>query len=93
MKKNGYGCYLVPEAEYVHYGGGSSVRKEVLLKEYYISYFLFLRKHYSLLHRTSPRLFVLIKLLFRVIRRKTSFSVFSFVLKGADERYSLRYRQ
>lgn len=45
--KAGYSAYLVPEARYIHYLGKSTSRNIDVDKEFYISFFYYLRKHLS----------------------------------------------
>jgi GT2 family glycosyltransferase len=93
MKAFNWDIYVVPDAKYIHYGGGSSKTSFVMLKEYYISLMYFFRKHYS-----TPA-YVMLKLLYAVKLLKKSFTnvkywpFVSFILRGAPVEESLRYQQ
>jgi GT2 family glycosyltransferase len=92
LKKNKSDIYFVPEAEYLHYQGKSSVKSYEILREFYISLFIFFRKHFNFFERFFFWLFYLQKFGLKPFR-KHFFKLFLFVLKGASEKESLRYKQ
>ncbi len=92
LKKNGFNVYFVPEAEYIHYQGKSSVKSYEVLREFYISLFIFFRKHFNIFERIFFILFYLQKFGLKPFR-KHFFRLFLFVLRGAPEKESLRYKQ
>jgi len=93
MRRNGWGVYLVPEARFVHYGGGSTERNLAIDKEFYISYLYFIRKHYGFIGRFVLKILYAVKL-FRKLYKNIKYAKLSFfVLKGAPMKYSLRFKQ
>jgi len=92
MKKNNSDVYFVPEAEYIHFQGKSSEQSYEILREFYISLFIFFRKHYSYFERIIFKLFYLQK--FGLKPKRPHFvKLFVFILKGASNKESLRYNQ
>ena len=91
--KAGFDIYHVPEAVIQHLGGESTNRNYDIAKEYYISLCYFLRKHYSSKEQFLIKLRYLLRELFSSFRDQTRFKLFKFLLKGAPEKYSLRYKQ
>ena len=89
----GFSTWLVPEAEYVHYTGQSTIRNYDIEKEYYISLFLYFRKYHSWVERVLLRTYYTIKN-GRKFRRDPIFGRLAwFILRGSPLRESLRYRQ
>lgn len=93
LAKAGFEIYHVPKAVIQHLGGESTKRNFDIAKEYYISLCYFLRKHYSSTERFLIKLRYLIRELFSGFRDPTRFRLFTFLLKDAPEKYSLRYKQ
>ncbi len=93
LAKAGYEIYHVPEAIIQHLGGESTNRNFDIAKEYYISLCYFLRKYYSPTEQFLIKLRYLIRELFSSFRDPSRFNLFKFLLKGAPEKYSLRYKQ
>lgn len=94
LHKAGWKTYFVPEAEITHIGGASSSEaslRPALQREYYISFFRYLRIHHSLPYATLFRMAVLLKVLRRAVAGKLPFGLAWFVLRGAPEKYSIRY--
>ncbi|WP_404376403.1 glycosyltransferase family 2 protein [Vreelandella aquamarina] len=85
--------YFVPSARIFHASGGSSSQETSLEKEYYISYFHLLDKHYGKLGRGLLKLALFFKLLFRVFKRRSGLSIFASMLGGFAKKDSLRYKQ
>jgi GT2 family glycosyltransferase len=92
MKKSKWDVYFVPEAEYIHYTGKSTERSYETMREFYISLFIFFRKHYNIFERVFFRLYYLKKFGLKS-RREHFFKLFLFILRGAPEKESLRYKQ
>jgi len=87
----GHGVYLVPDAHVQHSGGGSTVPSLEILKEFYISFLYFYRKHYGWLRAQVVRLFLFVKLFRKLTPEKRRLA--TFVLSGAPMTRSLRHRQ
>lgn len=96
MKKSGYACYLIPEAEYIHFGGKSSLMDKginyLMLREFYISQHYFYQKHYgkvaSYIWRISQFLRTLRKFYIHADYSRLAF----FILLHPKMSYSLRNR-
>lgn len=96
VKKAGWQTYWVPQAEIMHIGGASSSQAEMrpaLQKEFYISFFRYLRLHHGWLYARVFRVVLGLKLLRRAFSGKAELALVVFVLRGAPEKESLRYRQ
>ena len=89
----GYKVRFLPEAKLIHYEGGSTSRNIDIEKEYYISYYLLLDKHFSYFGSKLLKFMTIFKLFRRSFRSSYYFSLFIFVLKGAPVKESLRYKQ
>ncbi len=93
LQLRGFTCYLVPQAEYVHFTGQSTVRSYDIEKEYYISLFHYFRKYHSWLERALFRIYYFIKN-GRKFRRNPIYGRLAlFIGRGSPMRESLRYRQ
>jgi GT2 family glycosyltransferase len=93
FRKKGWKTYLEPQAKFIHIGWGSMQERNVSLdKEYVISYYYYLSKFHSPISRAILKAFYLIKIAKKVLRKRMSYEVFEFLLKGAPERESLRYK-
>ncbi|WP_460915870.1 glycosyltransferase family 2 protein [Spirosoma areae] len=89
----GYHTYLVPQAEYVHFTGQSTIRSYDIEKEYYISLFHYFRKYHSWLERVLFGAYYFIKN-GRKFRRDPVYGRLAwFIGRGSPMRESLRYRQ
>jgi GT2 family glycosyltransferase len=93
VHKAGMTVYLVPQAQFVHFYGKSTARNYRIATEEMISMFHFLRKHYSLLHRGSLRLFYFFKHIRKFYKGFDYVRLAFFVLAGAPMAASLRYDQ
>lgn len=96
VKQAGWQAYCVPQARIMHVGGASSsdaALRPAMQREFYISFFRYLRKHYGRLHTLAWRAVFALKLLRRALAGKAEFGLVRFVLQGAPEKASLRYRQ
>ncbi|AQG80868.1 glycosyltransferase family 2 protein [Spirosoma montaniterrae] len=89
----GFYAYLVPQAEYVHFTGQSTVRNYDIEKEHYISLFYYFRKYHSWPERALLRAYYVIKN-GRKFRRNPVYGKLAwFIGRGSPMRESLRYRQ
>lgn len=93
LAKRGYDIYLVPEAGYMHYGGGSTPKSYEFMREYYISLFLLFRKHYSLPSRAFFTLYFFFRNLRKGFRDSRYLKIAFFLLNPDKSRHSLRHRQ
>ncbi|WP_432455410.1 glycosyltransferase family 2 protein [Agarivorans sp. QJM3NY_29] len=85
--------YLLNEAKVVHSGGGSTERDLAIEKEFYISFYRLLDKHYSRLSKIIIKALYIIKECKRVLKKPERKPLLAFLLKGAPESESLRYQQ
>ena len=93
LLKAGYSAYLVPQAEYVHFTGQSTIGSYDIEKEYYISLFYYFRKYHSWPERALFRAYYVIKN-GRKFRRNWLYARLAwFIWRGSPMRESLRYRQ
>lgn len=96
VQQAGWQTYCVPQAKIKHVGGASSSQAELrsaLQREFYISFFRYLRLHHGTLYARVFRSVLALKILRRALTGKTEFGLVAFVLRGAPENQSLRYRQ
>jgi len=89
----GYKVRFLPEAKLIHYEGGSTKRNLAIEKEYYISYYLMLDKHFGYFASRFLKFLTVFKLFRRSFRGAHYRKLFSFVLRGAPVKESLRYQQ
>lgn len=89
----GYRVRFLPEAKVIHYEGGSSEKNLAMEKEYYISYFILIDKHFGYFSAILLKFLTFFKLFRRSIRSKYYFKLFLFVLRSAPIKESLRYKQ
>lgn len=95
-KKAGWKTYFVPQAEIMHIGGASSADarlRPALQREYYISFFRYLRLHHGRIYAFAFRLVIALKVLRRALAGKAAFGLVRFIVRGAPEKDSLRYKQ
>ena len=85
--------YFIPEAEVYHVAGGSSQQGFGLEREYYISYYHLLDKHYFILNKLMLKFTLGIKLFLRIFKRKNGKDIFLSFLGGFSRKNSLRYLQ
>ena len=89
----GFNSYLVPQAEYVHFTGQSTLRNYDIEKEYYISLFHYFRKYHSWPARVLFRMYYCIKNGRKVFQNPIYGRLAWFIGQGSPMRESLRYRQ
>lgn len=92
LREHKWDVYFVPDAQYIHFGGGSSDANLVMLKEYYISLMYFFRKHYSWFSYILLKLLYACKLIKKSLADKRYLPFVGFILSGAPLKDSLRYR-
>ena len=94
--KAGWKAYLVPQTVISHIGGASSSDvslRAALQREYYISFFRYLHLHHGSVYTAVFRLLTSVKVLRRALSGKVGFDLVGFILRGAPQKESLRYRQ
>ncbi len=92
MNKKKWSIHLVPEAKFIHFGGGSTNRNLDIDKEFYISFLYFIRKFYSYPVRLILQLLYVVKLLRKFYKNKNNLKLGIFVLQGAPMSKSLKHR-
>ncbi|WP_108652497.1 glycosyltransferase family 2 protein [Dongshaea marina] len=93
IKKNGYSISYIPDAIINHEGGGSTSRNIDIEKEFYISFFYFLDKHFGVIASSIIKLKYTLRLFLKSLRRKSPWALLLFVLKRPKLSSSLRHRQ
>ena len=92
MRNKGWKTYLVPEARFIHFEGRSTHRNIAIEKEFFISFYYYLSKFHSPFSRIIIKGIYLIKIFKRVIKKRVSFELFKFLLIGAPEKESIKYK-
>lgn len=97
FKKAGYSFYLIPSARYLHYSGKSSLQDErinlIMLKEYYISHYYLLKKHYGKPSAWIWRILQFIRTIRKFYIDSHYFALAFYILAGPDLSDSLRHKQ
>jgi len=96
VRKAGWKTYHVPQAKIMHIGGASSADpglRSALQREYYISFLRYLRQYHGTLYTLIFRFATTLKVLRRALMGKAPYRLAGFVLAGAPEKESLRYKQ
>lgn len=85
--------YFIPKAEVFHEAGGSTEKSFQIEREFYISYYHLLDKHFNLIEIFLLKLALFIKLFFRIFKKKNGFKIFLATIQGFSRKNSLRYHQ
>ena len=85
--------YFIPKAEVFHEAGGSTEKSFEIEREFYISYYHLLDKHYNFLGIFLLKIALFIKLFFRIFKKKNGFKIFLAAIQGFSIKSSLRYQQ
>lgn len=93
LSKAGYSAYLVPDAKYVHYVGKSTARNFNIEKEFYISYFYYLRKDITKIGYTIIVLYCFLKNFMRFFKGLHYLRLAFFILSFPGLEHSLRHKQ
>ncbi len=97
MWQNGYRCYLVPDAEYIHYGGKSSKSDReinfLMLREFYLSQHYLYKKHYGMMASLTWRITQFFRSLRKFYIHKDYIKLAFFILKGPGFEKSIRHLQ
>ncbi|MEQ9218648.1 MAG: glycosyltransferase family 2 protein [Cyclobacteriaceae bacterium] len=96
IKKSGHKVQVIPEAQFKHYHGGSTNEREdmekklIFLREYYISFFRLLGKHYSILSQCLFMIIHFFKNLKKVFKHKNYFNIALTILNKNRVKHSIR---
>ncbi len=96
VRKAGWKTYHVPQAKIMHIGAASSndpAMRQAFKQEYYISLLRYLRTYRGFISVLIFRFTYALKLLRRALVGKASYQLALFVLSGAPETESMRYKQ
>ncbi len=85
--------YFVPESEVFHKAGGSTQKSFGIEREFYISYYHLLDKHYNFFEIFLLKIALFIKLFFRIFKNKNGFKIFLAMFQCFSKKNSLRYKQ
>lgn len=85
--------YFIPKAEVFHEAGGSTEKSFEIEREFYLSYYHLLDKHYNFLEILLLKIALFIKLFFRIFKKKNGFKIFLGAIQGFSIKSSLRYKQ
>lgn len=89
----GYSVYCIPEAELTHLSGASTKRDIAIEKEFYISYYFLLHKHFTFCSKIILQLMLAIKLLRKSFFSMKHLKLLLFILQGSPMKTSLKYQQ
>lgn len=93
FRKINYKAFLVPEAEFIHFGAGSTNQNYELLKEFYISFWYFLKKHYKFSERSILKLLYFLKNIKKFYKNIEYLKISLFILKNPGSEKSLKHKQ
>ena len=93
LNKAGYSAYLVPDAKYVHYVGKSTASNFNIEKEFFISYFYYLRKHITKLGYIIIVFYCFLKSFTRFFKGLHYLRLAFFILSFPGLEHSLRHKQ
>ena len=93
MHDNKYRVCLEPNAKLIHLCGKSTSRNYNIEKEFIISYFMLVSKHYGLIKSLLLKLNITLKYLFKINKDPIYKQLFLFCLKLNKKKYSLRNTQ
>lgn len=85
--------YFIPKAEVFHDAGGSTEKSFEIEREFYISYYHLLDKHFNLFERLLLKASLFVKLFFRIFKKKNGFKIFLAMFQCFSKKNSLRYKQ
>lgn len=86
-------AYLIPEAEFVHFHGGSTEKSLTIKKELKISLLYIMQKHYGFFGYITVWCFLVLKYFFSSIVKPKNWSLFFLILVGAPISKSLKTKQ
>jgi GT2 family glycosyltransferase len=85
--------YFIPQAEVYHKAGASTKQSFLMEREFYISYYHLLDKHFNKIEKFLLKFALFFKLFFRIFKKKNGFKIFLCMLSGFSKKNSLRYKQ
>lgn len=85
--------YMIPDPIVMHRHGGSTGDSYDISNEYYISYKKLMFKHYKVPYAILMMLFMYMKILRDVFKKKSNIKLIKLALLGFHEKNSLRYKQ
>ena len=86
-------CYLVPEAQYIHFQGKSTKKNMLIKHELKLSLLYVLKKNSSYLGALLLQLFMLIKYFFKALFKPSYFQLVGSLLQGMPLYKSLKLKQ
>ena len=84
---------FLPDAEIIHFSGGSTHKSFEIEREYYISYHLLLEKHFGWVSRKILKSLLLVKLFRRSFKREHGKKLLACALSSCPKKLSLRSLQ
>jgi len=93
LRRQGYGIYLVPRAQFKHHMGKSTIRNFPIELENYISLLYYHRKFNSYPSYLVLKLVYFLKNIRKVFRNLLYFKLAIYILLGAPLKYSLKHKQ
>ncbi|WP_321311712.1 glycosyltransferase family 2 protein [Halarcobacter sp.] len=82
-----------PNAHLIHLCGKSTGRNFKIEREFIISYFKLLDKHFGFIRRGLLKLHIFLKYLFKANKNETNKKLFNFIFQKNKQKYSLRNEQ
>lgn len=86
-------AYLVPQAKFMHFHGGSTEKSLAIKKELKISLLYVIKKHYGSFSRKLVLLFLIQKYLLSSLVKSKNRPILALLLKGAPMSESLKHKQ
>lgn len=93
LKKLGKQAWLIPQAEFIHFHGGSTGRSLAIKKELKISVLYVIRKHYGRIGHLSVYLYLIVKYIFSTLVKPKYLPLLGLLLRGAPITESLKQKQ
>ena len=97
LKKEGYALFLVPKAEYKHFVSQSTQQNEKLnlklMKEFYISYFYYFRKHKGFFATKMIQLYLFFRFITKIFKNKDFARLAFFILQEPKLSQGMRMGQ
>lgn len=93
VRDYGKKVYFIPQAQVYHKAGASTKQSFLMEREFYISYYHLLDKHFNKIEKLLLKFALFFKLFLRVFKKKNGFKIFLCMLSSFSKRDSLRYKQ
>ncbi|PLY05621.1 MAG: hypothetical protein C0625_12370 [Arcobacter sp.] len=91
--ESGFKVCLEPRAHLIHLCGNSTSRNFKIEREFLISYYWLINKHFDFLGRFFMKLHIFFKYLTKAFKDGVNMKLFLFILNPRKEKYSLKYEQ